>query len=256
MLYSGIVSVTFRGLQPADVVKLTAEAGLDAVEWGGDVHVPHGDTKKAREVYALTIDSGLKIASYGSYYTAGVSPEKGLSFDSVLESALELHAPNIRVWAGATGSREADDDCRKRVTEDTQRICEAALKENIGISFEYHANSLTDTPESALKLIRDVNCSNVYTYWQPSLGISFEERLKALEMVSPWLTNIHAYQWKELERMPLASGKAEWNKYFELAAKIKGDRYCLLEFVKDDKPEQFIEDAASLKEFLQSYNVK
>ena len=71
MIYSGLVSVTFRALSPAEIVELVARAGLEGIEWGGDVHAPHGDVARARDVYRRTVDAGLAIPSYGSYYRPG-----------------------------------------------------------------------------------------------------------------------------------------------------------------------------------------
>ena len=53
-LKTGLVSITFREKSPEEIVGLVVEAGLDGIEWGGDVHVPHGDLAKAREVRANT----------------------------------------------------------------------------------------------------------------------------------------------------------------------------------------------------------
>src|SRR5690625_6345640 len=42
MLRPGICSVTYRDLPPEEIVPLAAEAGLECIEWGGDVHVAPG----------------------------------------------------------------------------------------------------------------------------------------------------------------------------------------------------------------------
>ena len=47
---TGLVSVTFRELASREIVALVANAGLDGIEWGGDVHVPHGELSTARQV--------------------------------------------------------------------------------------------------------------------------------------------------------------------------------------------------------------
>jgi hypothetical protein len=52
-----------------------------------------------------TLEAGLQIAAYGSYYRLGTGQ---LPFQSVLETAISLGAPTIRVWAGTVGSRDAD----------------------------------------------------------------------------------------------------------------------------------------------------
>ena len=46
---TGLLSVTFRHLPFERIIELAAEAGLDGIEWGGDVHVPPGDLKQAEK---------------------------------------------------------------------------------------------------------------------------------------------------------------------------------------------------------------
>ncbi len=41
MIKSGLVSITFRQLTCEQIVDLVSKAKLDAIEWGGDIHVPH-----------------------------------------------------------------------------------------------------------------------------------------------------------------------------------------------------------------------
>jgi len=106
MIHSGLVSITFRSLSPLEIIELVLKAGLKGIEWGADVHVPHGDLKRAREVRKLTADAGLSVAACGSYYRVGVSEAQGLAFENVLETAVALKAPTVRVWAGDKGSQD------------------------------------------------------------------------------------------------------------------------------------------------------
>jgi 3-dehydroshikimate dehydratase len=115
MLYPGLVSVTFRELSLEKIVDLVAQAELTGIEWGGDVRVPHGDQGQARAVRRMTVETGLTVAAYGSYYRAG-HPETG-PFEAILETAIELDAPSVRVWAGKRGSADADAAYRARVKE-------------------------------------------------------------------------------------------------------------------------------------------
>ncbi len=71
MICPGLVSVSFRSLNCKEITELVKNAGLSSIEWGGDIHVPQGDLKKAREVRKMTQDAGLMTAAYGSYYRAG-----------------------------------------------------------------------------------------------------------------------------------------------------------------------------------------
>jgi len=250
MIKTGLVSVTFRKLSPEEIIKLVAQAGLDGIEWGGDIHVPHGDTAKARDIALKTKEAGLSVASYGSYYSLGCEKEKNLPFEKVLESALELEAPIIRVWAGKRASCDADQAWWDMAITESRRIGEMALKQGVKIAFEYHPNTLTDTSESAYRLLKEVNHSNIYTYWQLPTELSREECIQSIKNIAPWLTNIHTYYYEAKDKKPLADGINEWKEYMKVIKQIEGDRYCMIEFVNDGSPEQFLADAKSLKEIV------
>lgn len=248
MLNTGLVSITFRKLMPQEIINLVAKAGLSGIEWGGDVHVPHGDIDRAREVYKMTADAGLKVAAYGSYYNVGCEEQEGISFGKVLDTALELKAPTIRVWAGNRGSKEADAAWRAKVVDETCRISELAKDSGVTISFEYHGNTLTDTSESALWLMKAVGRKNITSYWQPPIELDFERQIDGLKQILPWLGNIHVF-WRAMnEKQPLADGMDTWKKYMEIIRAVEGERYCMIEFVKNDDRDQFLMDAAALRQ--------
>lgn len=249
MLRSGLVSVTFRNLPPREIVRLAAQAGLEAVEWGGDVHVPHGDLARAREVRTMTADAGVTISSYGSYYHVGESPVE--EFLPVLRTAQALGSPVIRVWAGKRGSAEADAGYRRCVIDACRAMSDIAADNGIDLCFEFHGHSLTDTAESARRLLEEIGRDNVKTYWQPPVGLTPEECLTGLEAVLPWVTNVHAYHWgSRYERMTLAEGAAEWSRYLKKISSTGRSHFILLEFVRDDDPAVFLREAATLKELL------
>lgn len=271
MLKTGLVSVTFRKLSVAEVAQWAYRASLEAIEWGGDVHVPHGDIEAARVARAETVKRGLVVSSYGSYYRIGESEKQGLSFDSVLDTALELETEMIRVWAGARDSRLYSPAEWLAVVEDAQRICKLVAVAGVTIALEYHGKTITDTLDSTLRFLQDVGESNLKTYWQPRTGPSPEQNLAELNAVLPWLTNVHVFQWSKGDdgktvRHALAEGKDEWTTYLEAVSGKKGvrpqeekgsdpffqeERYALLEFVRDDKPEQLFEDADVLGDLLE-----
>ena len=60
----GLVSVSFRGLAPEAIIDLAAECGLGGVEWGGDVHVPCGDLRRA-------VRGGLRAFETGGHCGPG-----------------------------------------------------------------------------------------------------------------------------------------------------------------------------------------
>jgi len=254
MIKSGLVSVSFRNKGVDEIISLVKEANLSCIEWGGDVHVPHGDTRKAKEVYKKTIEAGLLVAAYGSYFKAGESEESGLPFERVLSSAKELHAPTIRVWAGNKDSKDADLSYREKVVNDLIRIANISEKENISISLEYHIHTLTDSDDSTKRLMEEVNHNNILFYWQPPVNLSLEDCKKGLKTVLPRLSNVHVYHWTyengEYIRFPLIDGYSNWLEYFKLIKEYNKDHYAMLEFLKNDSELQLIEDAKILNKLI------
>ena len=252
MLLPGLVSITFRKLDPAEIIDLSVRGGLSGIEWGGDVHVPHGDLRRAREVREMTVDAGLAVASYGSYYRVG--EEQDFTFDQALASAVELCAPTIRVWAGGKGSAASSASHLSNVADESREIATRAAEAGVIVAYEFHRNTLTDTTQACLDLLHTVAHPNVRTYWQPPRELTDEELGASLGAVLPFLANLHVFQWAEDgARCPLAEGRARWQR---LCRQVQGHaddvktRYAMLEFVKDDAPEQFLHDAAALCSLL------
>lgn len=50
MFTTGLVSISFRKETPQTLIRASREAGLEKIEWGGDVHVPVGDLARAKQV--------------------------------------------------------------------------------------------------------------------------------------------------------------------------------------------------------------
>lgn len=250
VIKSGIVSVTFRKKSPREVVDITTRAGLSAIEWGSDIHVRPGDCALAREVRDMTVSKGLEISSYGSYYYLGMDKEE---FSPYLETALALGAPNIRVWAGQTASQDADSAHWEHTVADAQKICAQAAKEGLRISVEYHAHSLTDTIDSALRLLDLVGADNFYSYWQQPLTVAPENQLPEMLRLhaSGKMSNIHVYcQYAGEPQRPLADGLDAWRSYFHALAEDDTLRYAMIEFVKDGADEMFLADSATLLSLL------
>ena len=203
MYKTGLCSVTFRSLSVEEVIGLVSIAGLDGIEWGGDVHVSVGNLAKASTVAKLTEQHNLEVISYGSYYRVGESKNNDASFEQVLETAVHLKAPAIRVWAGGLGSEEADRTYRNHVVADARKIATLAKQKNITINFEYHGGTLTDTKESAALLMKEIDHSNVNIYWQPAVGLSVDDRLSSIDEVNAWLSHVHVFHWNVTDRLSL-----------------------------------------------------
>ncbi len=256
LLRSGLVSVTFRKLPPAEVARLASEAGLACIEWGGDVHVPHGNLARAKEVRALSSDHGLAVTSYGSYYRLGESESADgtgrLSFSTVIETATELGAPRVRVWAGSRGSADADDAHRSRVVDDLARIGAMADSAGLEVGLEYHASTLTDSRESTLDLLARVPLLNVKSLWQPPHGRTPQYNAESLDELIGRLAHVHVFHWwpGPDTRLPLIEGADRWQRYIDVLRSREKPADLLLEFVPNDDPERFKADARTLRSWI------
>jgi hypothetical protein len=230
----GLCSVTLRALSVEEVAAAAVTAGLEAIEWGADVHVPPGDIAAAERARA----TGLAVASYGSYFRAG-DPLSG--FDAVLTSARALGAPRIRIWAGRVGSAGASAAQRAAVAEGVRAAAE--LAGDIEVALEFHGGTLTDEPASAAALLEAAGRAR--TYWQPPQGAPDDVALAGLRAVEPWLAALHVFSWwPRDERHPLAERSGLWLRALALA----GDVDALLEFVPGDDPAVLAREAATLRE--------
>ena len=166
----------------------------------------------------------------------------------VLETAQNLGAKNIRVWAKRIASKDFSEVEYQRLVTDTQKYADLAAEYDINICFENHRKTYTDTTTSAKKLLYDVSRDNVFMYWQPQAGESINERLDAIRTLKNKLKTTHVFNWDdEFNRYPLKDAKEEWKIY---ANELGCDRPYLLEFVINDDINQFREDVKTLKEII------
>lgn len=248
----GLVSITFRALSPRQVIDLVQQADLQTIEWGGDIHVPVGDVARAREVGRQTREAGLSVTAYGSYYRLGSDDAQASLFPRVLESAVALGAPTVRVWAGGKSSSETSPPERDGIVADAFRVADLAREAGVRICLEYHAGTLTDTRESVLRLMEEISHPRVDFLWQPAPGETAEEGVTRLREVSPRLGHTHIFHWwpTAAERRPLREGGERWGRYLASMPRRQEGLPCLLEFVRGDDVEQFREDAATLLRWL------
>jgi len=110
----------------------------------------------------------LVVAAYGSYLPRRADEATGLPFTSVLDSAIELGAPTIRVGRD-DGVRSGDSEMRAPTSQQTwAEFPRSRGSANFGVARIPH-RTLTDTADSTTRLLDEVGSSNLFTYWQPPL---------------------------------------------------------------------------------------
>lgn len=256
MLIPGLVSITYRQLTPEAIIDLALNAGLSAIEWGGDLHVPHGDLVSAKRVGERTRANGLVCGSYGSYYRLGEQALIDGAADRVIETAVALGAPAVRVWAGARGSAETSDTERSRIVEDGRHFVLQAETRGVRVVVEYHASTLTDTAASATRLRDEIGHPALTLGWQPPNRFSDEQRVADLQSVLEAVTDVHVFNWRmkdgKIERRALAEAQDSWRSCLRLLREDGRDHHLMLEFVPEDNPAALEPEAATLLDLMNS----
>lgn len=267
LLRPGLCSVTLRNHSPREIIQLAREAGLKGIEWGGDIHVPPGDLATARSVGQQTRDAGLEVVSYGSYYRLSHHAPDSMLFASVLEAAVALQAPVIRVWAGTKSPEKTPEAEQEAIVADAVRIASLAQSAGVKVALEFHANTLTETLASTQALLQAANHSNLFMLWQPiywgdSATTTANETI--LQTLRPHLAHLHVFHWKQktpgvTERYPLAHGESNWKQYLALLTSNTTEtipvRWLCLEFVADDSPANLSMDARVLRRWIAEIEV-
>jgi sugar phosphate isomerase/epimerase len=244
----GLVSVSFRSLSPVEIITLVKDAGLAMIEWGGDVHLPPGERAEARRLRSRCREAGIGISAYGSYYRINGAPGDEAEFTRVLETAVELGAPRLRVWAGEQASDATSAPLRRRMEEEARQLAGLAGKAGVKLCLEYHEHTVMDTPESARTFLDAVGHPFLRSYWQPLKGVEPAVHIAGIRALLPQLESIHVQQRRaDGERRRLAEGLRWWRSLLRELQGREGRLPLLLEFVAGGRPEDFLEDAAVLK---------
>ena len=239
----GLTSVTFRKLSVEQITELAVKAGAEVIEWGGDVHVT--DIPSAEKAASLCARAGISIHSYGSYYRLGTNMT---DFEDVCKTAAALGAHIIRVWLGDKGSAYTDNALLAKLVNEARSICDTAARYNLTVASEFHNNTYNDTSESCLDFLKLAGKSNLKTYWQPMYARRDTQNLNA---VVDRTSVVHMFYWSRFGiRYPLSRGEDRVREFARILRNANYGGDVILEFVKGDSPERFIEDFALLKAIM------
>lgn len=248
MIKTGIVSATFRKSSPQKVLQLAVQAGVDGIEWSSDTHILPGDIRKAELMKRLCQEAGKEICGYASYYRLGEHPNPVSAFRPVMETAEALNTHIIRIWAGGVSSKDTSEDRFRELAEEAKELVNMAKKIHAEVSFEYHQNTLADSCAAVRRLLQEIPGSR--THWQHSEACSVEENVEAIRKLSSSITTIHVQHCRSRVYYPLQEGEKVWLPYLRQLNQLPGEHYACIEFVKDGKEEQFLEDAHTLRAWI------
>lgn len=247
------MSVTFRDLSLEGVVAAAVAAGLEKISWSADVHVPPGDFTQADAARSLCAASSVGVEGYASYWRADESP-----FAQILNTAVRLGAPRIRIWAGDKGSGASSCAERTRVAGNIGAAADLAAAQGVELHLEFHVETLTDSADSTLALLADIEAMRsvralpVRSYWQPRPGILDAMALEELSLLHGHLAGLHVFSWDGAStRLPLKTHRGSWlSRLRQLAHAGPANIDLLLEFVAGQSPEQLRQDARELRYWI------
>ena len=96
MFKTAVASVSFRPYKAEEILKAAKESGIEAIEWGSDVHAPVDDTEVLKKIRDLSKDFGVEVSSYGSYYRLGKDNPEVIK--AYINAARILGTDCIRIW--------------------------------------------------------------------------------------------------------------------------------------------------------------
>ena len=242
---TGLVSVSFRGHTPLEILKEMKKAGLSMIEWGSDVHAPCNDTEKLLEIAALQKEFGVVCSSYGTYFRLGETPLEELS--DYISAAKILGTNVLRLWCGTKSGADMTASERNSLL-DVCRDAEAIARQHgVILCMECHKKTFTENTCDAVWLMEQIASEHFKMYWQPFQWQSVEQNVENAARIAPYTQNIHVFNWKDKDKFPLGDAVDEWRDYLK---KFSNDKTLLLEFMPDGNLETLSKEADSLKKII------
>jgi hypothetical protein len=168
----------------------------------------------------------------------------------VLDTAAELGAARVRVWAGGVPSASATDTDRAGVAADLADLADQAAARGLSIALEYHGGTLTDERNSALRLLQEAAAPNLSLYWQPPVDMPDERAVADALAVLPHASAVHVFSWLPGQsRRELSFRQEMWRPVIAAATAAKVPD-ALLEFVPGDDPALVSREAETLRKWI------
>lgn len=245
MFEAGLVSITFREMDVAELIRATAEAGLKHIEWGSDVHAPNHDTQRLLQIVHLQKEYDINCSSYGTYFYLGLMPIEELP--NYIRAAKLLGTNILRLWAGKKNAESYSQDEKEAFFAQCKQAAKLAEDACVTLCLECHRNSYTETAEGALELMKAVNSPAFRMYWQPNPSTSFDDNISYIRLVRDYIVHIHAFNIKGYTGYPLSEAADDWKQYLD---EIGGDHIILLESMPGSESGILNREAESLRSII------
>ncbi len=241
----GVASVTFRNKTISEVVEIAKNAGVEFIEWGGDVHVKTLDDAKLAK--KLCDENNIKISSYGSYYRTGSSAVA--EWEDVCRISSEMGAFSVRIWLGNKNSEDFTESEYNELFEEMKFLCRKAKEYNLLVCPECHDNTFNNNTGAILKLKNDLNCDNFKTYFQ-SRYLRFDYDINRIEKTFDFIENFHvSYRDLKREQRFKKNDKNYLDKLIKKFILLNFSGIVIVEFTEGSKEKNFIKDVRKLRAY-------
>ncbi|MEK0316183.1 sugar phosphate isomerase/epimerase family protein [Cohnella sp. 56] len=195
-----LCSISFRHelVSFGELIDYAAAAGFDGIElWG--VHGRALLRSRPQELPRMLDDMnarGLGISMVSDYADL-LAPDDRLPellqrWEELLDMAQAFRTRHIRLFAGSRPSVAADERDWSRCAERLRELARIAAEQGVSIVIETHPDTLADTLQSTLRLLRDTNHSHVRINLDfLHLWESGTAPLEAYRALSEWTVNFH-----------------------------------------------------------------
>jgi hypothetical protein len=181
MIRLGLSSAAFLTESPARVLAIAKEIGFDAIEWAGDAHVPAGNGKLAMAILMDSLRAGVTVASYAPLYRAKAGGEWGLGFETILATAVALHAPNLRIFAGADPADRLLPPDREALVAELRRLGGLAAARGVTVALGLGRRTALEAHAAARSIVDEVGHPFVKLAWEQLPGAPDAEADAALD---------------------------------------------------------------------------
>ena len=241
----GMTSVTFRNKTIEEIVEICKKEQVEYIEWGSDVHVKTKDD--AHKAKTLCDAAGIKISSYGSYYSVGSNNRD--EWKMLCENASIMGAESVRVWLGKKDSEKTSDEEYENILNDCGCLCDVAKEYGITVSPECHDDTFNNNTDAILKFIKDLERDNFRTYFQ-SRYFRMEYDLDRIDRTFDFILNMHvSYSDLKREQMFRKKDKNYLDKLLKKMISKNFNGIIILEFTENSDEKAFGEDIRKLKSY-------
>lgn len=242
---TGLVSVSFRALEPRSIAEICKINNLKFIEWGSDIHAPFADRERIKEIVSLQEEYGIQCSSYGTYFRIGVNDISELN--GYIDAAKMLGTNIIRVWCGDKNYTDMTPCERAFIISESKNAAKVAKSAGVILCMECHNKTFTNCLDGAIELMEAVNSDYFQMYWQPNQFHSLEENFEYAEKISKYVKVIHVFNWEGKNKYPLEDAVDIWKKYLSY---FDGSQKLLLEFMPDGKAGSLSAESDSLRRIV------